>query len=388
MDSKFEYGSLWAEVNLDNLVDNYKEIRKIVRKETMIMGVIKANAYGHGAVKYAEVLIENGVDKLAVATIREGIELRNEGITKDILVLGYTQDSDLELVLKHDITQTLFNYKQAEILSKLGDKYNKPAKIHIKVDTGMSRIGYRKVEEVDEIIKISRLENIEVEGIFTHFATADDLDKTFTHKQYEMFKKIVDKVEEKGLNIPIKHVSNSAAIMDLPEYNLDMVRAGIILYGLYPSNEVKKENLKLKPVMTLKTKISHIKTLEKNIGIGYGQTYITGDESKIATMPIGYADGFSRLLSNNGEVGLNGSRAKIVGRVCMDQTMIDVTGIDANIEDEIVIFNDGVNNYPTIDEMATKLKTINYEIATLIGRRISRVYISKGVVVDMVDYLV
>lgn len=388
MENNFKFGPLWAEVNLNNLIHNVKSIREIVNKDTMVMGVIKANAYGHGAVKFAEVLLENGVDKLAVATIREAIELRKANIKADILVLGFTQISDLDLVLKYDITQTIYNINQAKVLSDIAKERGKTSKIHIKVDSGMSRIGYRSLEDVEEILEIGKLENIFVEGMFTHFATADSTDKTFTREQFKRYKEIVDKVEEKGLNISIKHVSNSAAIMDLPEYNLNMVRAGVILYGLYPSDEVMKENLELKPVMTLKTKVSHIKTVDENTGIGYGQTFTTDGVAKIGTMPIGYADGYSRLLSNLGEVGINGERAEIVGRICMDQTMLNLTGIDVQLEDEVVIFNDGEYGYPTIDELAQKLKTINYELATLIGRRISRVYTFDGKVVDVVDYLI
>ncbi len=382
-----EFGPLWAEVNLDNLIHNIKAIRSIVRDETEIMGVIKANAYGHGATTLARVLLDNGADRLAVATIREAIELRRSGINLDILVLGYTQDSDLGLVVEYKISQTIYSLKQARLLSDLARDKGETCKIHIKVDSGMSRIGYRELEDIGEILEISSLENIEIEGIFTHFATADSKDKTFTRDQYSRYMEIVQGLENKGLKIPIKHVSNSAAIMDLPEYNLDMVRAGIILYGLYPSDEVMKERLELKPVMTLKTKLSHIKIVEEGTGIGYGQTYVTKGESKIGTMPIGYADGYSRLLSNLGEVGINGHRAGILGRVCMDQTMVDLTGIDAQVEDEVILFNDGKNNYPTIDELAKKLRTINYELATLIGRRIPRVYTLDGEVIDVVDYV-
>ncbi len=388
MGKNVKYGPLWAEVNLDNLIYNVKNIRKIVREETKIMGVIKANAYGHGAVVFAKVLLENGVDALAVATIREAIELRESGITSDILILGYTQDSDLELVVKYDLTQTIYNYRQAEILSKLAIEYEKTIKVHIKIDTGMSRIGYRKLEDVEEIVKISKLNGIEIDGAFTHFATADSKDKSFTNDQYNRYKDIIDAVEAKGINIPTKHVSNSASIMDLPEYNLDMVRAGIILYGLYPSDEVIKDNLNLKPVMTLKTKLSHIKTVDKGTGIGYGQTHIVDKESKIGTIPIGYADGYSRLLSNQADVLVGGKRAKILGRVCMDQTMIDLTDIkDVKQEDEVILFGDGSLGEPTIDELAKYVSTINYELATLIGRRVARVYIKDGEVVELVDYV-
>lgn len=387
MENKREFGNVWAEINLDNLAYNIRSIREIVNPGTRIMAVLKANAYGFGAVEIARFLRGQAIDYFAVANLKEAAELRRAGIDTDILILGYTPDSRLASIIDLGLTQTIYSLSQARILSDLAGERSSQARIHIKLDTGMARIGFRRMEDLEEIMEISRLDNIDLEGVYTHFATGDMEDKSFAREQFRRYEKIVDKLEEKGLNISIKHVSNSADIMDLPDYDLDMVRAGIIMYGLYPSDEVRKENLSLRPVMTLKTKISHIKVVEAGVGIGYGLSYTTDKTSKIGTIALGYADGFSRGLSNLGEVGVGGQRAAIVGRICMDQTMIDLTGIEAELEDEVVLFNDGSNNYPTIEEMADKLGTINYEIVANLGRRVERVYILGGRVLDCVDYV-
>lgn len=382
------FGSLWAEIDLDKLAKNIRNIKALIDEDSLLTGVIKANGYGHGAVDIAETILENGADRLAIATVREGVELREAGFDVDILILGYTRDEDLPLVLEYDLTQTIFLLQQAEYLNKLAKEAGKIVKIHIKLDTGMSRIGFLKREDsIEDILEISKLENLEIEGIFTHFSTADSKDKTYTMKQVENFNYMVDKLEERCLQIPIKHVSNSAAIMDLPELNYDMVRAGIIQYGTYPSNEVDKSRLDLEPIMTIKTILSNVKELDEGTDIGYGRTYTTKGKEKIGTMPIGYADGFFRLLSNIGEVGIKGKRAKIAGNVCMDQTMINLEGIeDPEIADEIIIIGDGKNG-PAIEEHADKIGTINYELETVVGRRIPRVYIKNGEVIKVVDYL-
>ena len=379
---------VWAEVNLDNLAHNMKEVIKNTKEGTLVTAVVKANAYGHGAVESSKVFLENGADRLAVATLSEAIELRLGSIDVPILILGYTPKSQYEEVLKYNIIQTIYDYESASILSEHATKLGKKAKIHIKIDSGMGRIGYLpENQSIEEIIKISKLPGIEIEGIFTHFAKADEVDKSFTRLQYNRFMDIINKLEEQGLNIPIKHVSNSAAIIDLPEYNLDMVRAGIMLYGLYPSNEVDKDHIKLKPAMTPKTKISNIKTVPKNFGISYGQIFTTEKESKIATIPIGYADGFTRLLTSKGEAFINGKIVPIVGRICMDQCMLDVTEVDkVSIGDEVILFGDGEKGLH-IDDMANKLNTINYEIVCMVGRRVPRVYIKNEEILVIKDYI-
>ena len=379
---------VWAEINLGNLAHNIREIKKIVKKDTLITAVIKANAYGHGSVEAAKVFLENGADRLAVATLSEAIELREAGIDVPILILGYTPESQYSQVIEYNITQTIYNFESASVFSQAASLQNKTGTIHIKIDSGMGRIGFLPNDEsVDEIIKISKLPNINIEGIFTHFATADEKDKSYTRLQFERFSTVVKKLEEKGLSIPIKHVSNSAAIIDFPEYNLDMVRPGIILYGYYPSNDVNKDRIQLKPAMTLRAKISNVKTVSKGTGISYGQIFVTERESKIATIPIGYADGFTRMLTSKAEAFIKGKRVPVVGRICMDQCMLDVTEVeDVKIGDEVVLLGYEAGQ-PDADEIGEKLNTISYEVLCMVGRRIPRVYTKNGDIVYIKDYL-
>lgn len=384
-----EVRPVWVEINLDNLAHNMKEVKKNIKEGVLITAVVKANAYGHGSVKSAETFLNNGADRLAVSTLSEAIELRKANIDVPILILGYTPKGQYPLVVEFNIIQTIYDYESAKVLSEAAVKLDKAGIIHLKVDSGMGRLGYLpKDEAIDEIIKISNLPNIKIEGIYTHFATADEEDKTYTRLQYDRFSKFTEKLEKRGLSIPIKHVSNSAAIMDFPEYNLNMVRAGIMIYGLYPSNEVNKERVNLKPAMTLKSKISYIKNVPKGTGISYGQIFVTEMESKIATIPIGYADGFTRLLTSKAEAYLKGKRVPVVGKICMDQCMLDITDLeDVSIGDEVVLFGYGEEGYPHVDEVADKLKTINYEIICMVGRRVPRVYIKDGKIIDVEDYL-
>jgi alanine racemase len=379
---------VWAEINLGNLAHNIREIKKIVKKDTLITAVIKANAYGHGSVEAAKVFLENGADRLAVATLSEAIELREAGIDVPILILGYTPESQYSQVIEYNITQTIYNFESASVFSQAASLQNKTGTIHIKIDSGMGRIGFLPNDEsVDEIIKISKLPNINIEGIFTHFATADEKDKSYTRLQFERFSTVVKKLEEKGLSIPIKHVSNSAAIIDFPEYNLDMVRPGIILYGYYPSNDVNKDRIQLKPAMTLRAKISNVKTVSKGTGISYGQIFVTERESKIATIPIGYADGYTRMLTSKAEAFIKGKRVPVVGRICMDQCMLDVTEVeDVKIGDEVVLLGYEAGQ-PDADEIGEKLNTISYEVLCMVGRRIPRVYTKNGDIVYIKDYL-
>ncbi|WMM23751.1 alanine racemase [Tissierella sp. MB52-C2] len=383
-----EVRPVWAEINLDNLAHNIMEVRKHIKEDALVTAVVKANAYGHGSIDMARTLLDNGVDRLAVAILGEAIELRKANIEDTILILGYIPPNQHEDVLKYDLISTIYNYEDAEKLSNKAVELGKRAIIHIKIDTGMSRIGFVANEEtIEDILKISKLPNIYIEGIFTHFAKADELDKSHAKDQFQKYMGFIDKLENRGLNIEIKHISNSAGIIDLRDYNLNMVRAGIMIYGLYPSNEVNKKEIKLKPVMALKAKISHLKTVPKGTGISYGHIFITEKESKIATIPIGYADGFTRLLTDKAEVYIKGKRAKIVGKICMDQCMADVTHIE-NIElgDEVVIFGyeDG---HPHVDELASKIGTINYEIVCMVSRRVPRIYISDGNIIKIKDYL-
>jgi alanine racemase len=378
----------WVEIDLDAFEENFRKIKALVRPGAMVTGVIKADAYGHGAVEIGKVLLEQGVDRFAVATLSEAVQLRKVFKDTSILILGYTPTYGADEVIKNNIIQTMYNVDEARVFSERAEKLGKTLKVHIKIDSGMSRLGFQATEDsVDSIMEISKMPYIEIEGMFTHFAVADEVDKAYTYGQYEKYKFMVDALKDRGLEIPVKHVSNSAAIMDLPEMNLDMVRAGIILYGLYPSDEVIKDRIDLKQVMSLKAEISHVKELEAGRGISYGLKYVTPGTRKIATIPIGYADGFTRMLSGKAEVLVKGKKVPVVGRICMDQCLIDVTGIDAKIGDEVVLFGSDGTNTITIDEVAAKLGTINYEITCMISKRIPREYTRDGKTVKTVDYL-
>lgn len=379
----------YVEINLDNLAHNFREIERNVKENTVVMPVIKANAYGHGSVELAKLYKSIGAKRFAVSLLNEAIELSKAGIDEPILVLNYTPSSQMDKVVDYNLIQSIYRLEDAISLSEKAKEANKNIKIHIKIDTGMSRLGFLpEGDSIEDIAKIFQLKNIEVEGIYTHFAKADEADKTFTKTQYNRFIFVVEELEKKGINIPIKHVSNSAAIIDLPEYNLDIVRPGIILYGYYPSDEVIQDRIHLKPAMTLKAVISNIKTVPEETGISYGHLFITQRESKIATVPIGYADGYTRILTGKAEAFVGKSRVPVAGKICMDQLMLDITDLeDVKIGDEVVFFGVGNPEYPHVDEVAKKLGTINYEIICMMGRRLPRVYIKEGKVVNTVDYL-
>ncbi|MEW9121232.1 MAG: alanine racemase [Thermotaleaceae bacterium] len=381
---------VWIEVNLDHLAHNISEVKKVVKEGTLISGVVKADGYGHGSVEIAEILLQNGVDRLAVATLSEARVLRTHYPNTPIMVLGYTPEANAEEIIKNQIIQTVYSMDQAEAFSKKAVELDQDLLIHVKMDTGMSRLGFQPdTTSLKDIKKIAKLPKIIIEGIFTHFAVADEKDKAFTQQQYSKFMVICEELEKEGVPIPIKHVSNSAAIIDLPSMNLNMVRAGIMLYGLYPSEEVNQQQVRLKPIMSLKVKIAHIKDIESGIGISYGLKYTTSRISQVATLPIGYADGFTRMLSGKAEVLINGIRVPVVGRICMDQCMIDVTGID-NLKrgDIVTIFGGDEKDSISVEEIAKKLGTINYEVVCMMGKRIPRVYIRENKVVKIKDELI
>lgn len=378
-----------ALVDLDALEYNIRSIRKRTKKDTDIIGIIKADAYGHGSVETAEVILENGADWLAVAVVDEGINLRTNGINAPILLLGYTPHLRLDDVINYGFIQTVYSYEVAQNLSEAAVRLNKTAVIHIKIDTGMGRIGYRVNEEsADEIVRISKLPGVEVNGIFTHFASADEADKEYTHIQYDKFIKMDEMLKQRGLNIPVKHASNSAAIMDFDNMMLNMVRPGIILYGAYPSDEVKKENLDIKPVMSIITHVSFVKTIDEGDCVSYGRTYTAPDRRVIATIPVGYADGFIRAYAKDGKVLVKGKYAPIVGRICMDQFMVDVTDIEGvAINDEVVLMGKQGDNEITSDDIAKALNTINYEVYCTLSKRVPRQYLRNGEVVKTVRYV-
>ncbi len=379
---------VWAEINLDNLAHNMREVRRVTNKKAKVTAVIKADGYGHGAVSIANVLLENGADRFAVATLSEAIQLRKAFSNTEIMVLGYTPNELALDIIQNNIIQTIYTKEQAYEYSKIASSLNKKAKIHIKLDTGMSRLGMVFSDEtIEEILGISKFDGIDIEGIFTHFAVADEIDKTFTFKQVEKFNHIVSKLEIRGLHIPIKHVSNSAGIIDLPEFNFDMVRAGIMLYGLYPSKNVNKNAVELKEVMCLKAKVSQVKELDAGCGVSYGLKYKNDKKSQIATLPIGYADGYTRMLSGKAKVMINGVKTPIIGNICMDQCIIDVTNLKVKVGDEIVLFGGNDTSGISIDSVAESLNTINYEIVCMVDKRVPRVYIKNEKIFDIKDYI-
>ncbi|OFI06526.1 alanine racemase [Clostridium acetireducens DSM 10703] len=370
---------VWQEVNLDNLAYNMKSVKSKCNCNE-IFAVVKANAYGHGAVEISKVLLENGATGLAVATLEEALELRQSSINCAILVLGVTSTALLDKLVENNIETVVFSYKQALEISNISKEKCKITKIHLAVDTGMGRIGFLpKKESVEECYKISKLPNIKIEGLFSHFSTADEIDKQYSYEQLKKFNWFYHSLTAKGVNIKIRNIANSAAIMELPNTHFEGVRPGIILYGHYPSNEVNKSEIDIKRVMSLKANIVHIKTLDECEYIGYGRKFRTSRKSVIGTLPVGYADGYTRMLSGKAKVIVNGKFAPVVGNICMDQCMVDLTDVGpVNIGDEVILMGSDGNLKFDADDIAKILGTINYEIMCMISKRVPRVYIKNG----------
>lgn len=378
---------VWAEINLDNLAHNIKETRRITNKDTKVTAVIKADGYGHGALAIADTLLENGADRFAVATLSEAIQLRTVFNNVDIMILGYTPENQAKEVIENNLIQTIYSLEQAKIFSNAATNLNKILTVHIKIDTGMNRLGMQVCDEtVESIVQMNQLKGLYIEGIFTHFAVADEIDKTYTREQVKKFNQLNNALESKGISIPLKHTSNSAAIIDLPEFNFDMVRAGIMLYGLYPG-DIKTEQVDLKEVMCLKAKISQVKEIDAGSGVSYGLKYKCQNKSKIATLPIGYADGYTRMLSGKSKVMVNGTKVPIIGTICMDQCIIDVTGLDVKMGDEVILYGGNDANGISIDSVAKLLDTINYEIVCMLDKRVPRLYVKNEKKVEYKDYI-
>ena len=380
---------VYLKIDLDKICDNINEVIKKVGKDTKVLAVVKGDAYGHGAIEVSKALSEIGTYGFAVATVGEALALRRAGITKPILILDFVFPNQFETIIRNDIMLTIFQYGIAKELNETAERMGTTAHIHIKVDTGMGRIGYIPDEKsVDEICRIAQLPNIEIDGIFTHFACADEVDKTSMNKQYAKFRDFVEKLEAREINIPIKHVCNSAAIIDKDDDFLNMVRSGIVTYGLYPSEEVQKDKLHIEPAMELHSVVINIKTIHEGDTVSYGSTYVATKPTVIATIPVGYADGYPRLLSNKGSVLIHGKRAKIVGKVCMDQFMVDVTDIpDVSIGDNVTLIGKDGNECITCEEIGDISGRFNYEFLCCITRRVPRVYIRNGKTKKIVDYL-
>lgn len=382
-----EYYRVSARIDLDAIVWNMERTREKISEQTKIMAVIKADGYGHGAVVVARA-IRHVADAYGVATLEEGLELRQAGIRKPVLILGPVPRQVYSEAIMQGLSLTVTNYDMAKCLSQEAGKAGKMAHIHVKVDTGMGRIGFLPGEEsLAEIQQIARLPDVELEGIFTHFATADENEKDRAYKQLSRFLSFTGQLEERGVTFFVRHAANSAAIMEMPEAHLDMVRSGITTYGLYPSDQVAKDQLKIRPAMSLVSQVIYKKVLGPGCGIGYGSSFVTGRETTVATIPVGYGDGYPRALSNKGRVLIHGKSAPILGRVCMDQMMVDVTDIPMVQEGDVVTLlgKDGQEEI-TAEELATGEDSFHYEILCGIGKRVPREFYQWGKRVGTLDY--
>lgn len=377
-----------ADIDLDAVRYNIETVKALNPSDRKVCLVIKADAYGHGAVSFAKEF-KDVADYYAVAAMDEAVELRQAGIITPILILGYTDEEDYERALKYDVTVAMYDVDAAKKLSQTAVSMGKDAKVHIKVDSGMSRIGFQCDEEgVNEALQIYRMDGIKAEGIFTHYAKADYIDKSDARKQYDAFSWFVSEMEKRGASFAIRHIDNSAGAMEIHSEGFDMVRLGIVIYGLYPSEEIDK-SVVLRPAMSLKSKVIHVKTLPAGRGIGYGWSYMTEKPMRIATVSVGYADGYPRALSNVGRVLIHGQYAPIVGRVCMDQIMVDVSHLEdieepenseytVKVGDEVVLFGTQGKNSISVEEVAAPANSFNYEAVCNISRRVPRVYFKNG----------
>ena len=369
-----EYFRGYAEINLDAIRTNMELMKKQLKQETKLVAVIKTDGYGHGAVPIAKEL-DDMCYGYAIATPQEGHNLRRHGITKPIFILGYVPENMYDLVIEEEMLPPVFHLEMAQKMSEHAVKLGKELKMDIALDTGMNRIGFFPDEDaIEQIKKISRLPGVKIESIFTHFAKADYKVKDFAYEQFEKYNHFVERLEEEGVFIPIHQCANSAAIMEMPETSLTLSRAGISIYGLYPSDEMDQEAMELVPAMSLYSHIVYVKEIEPGMGISYGQTFVADKKMKIATIPLGYGDGYPRNLSNKGWVLIHGKKAPILGRICMDQFMVDVTEIDAKEGDLVTLVGTDGDETIKIDELAVLAGTFNYEFVCDLGKRVPRVF--------------
>ena len=367
------YRPTFAEIDLGAIRYNLRRIKQMAGKDTKVLGVVKADAYGHGMKEVSRVIVEEGVDYLGVASLDEARELRKVGIKNRIIVLGVILPEDAEGVLRFDVIQTVSDLRIARLLSKLGQAKNKTIKVHIKIDTGMGRIGFWHEEAIGFVKKIASLKNIVIDGIFTHFPSAEE-DKIFTQGQIDLFKLFIENLWRHDIDIPLKHTSNSIGLIDFKDAHMNMVRPGLIMYGLYPKPGLERK-MRLRPAMRLKTKVVYVKSASKGRSISYGRTFVVKKDTRIATIPVGYGDGYSRHLSNKAHVLIKGKRAPIVGRVCMDMSMVDV-GHLKNVRpgDDVVLAGMQGREMITVEELARITNTIPYEVVCNIGCRVPRIY--------------
>ncbi len=367
---------VWAEISLEAISHNMREARRLIAPGTKIMAVVKANAYGHGAVKIAPLVLKEGAAYLSVARVKEGITLREAGIGAPILVLGYTPFTQFKELMVYDLAQTIYTQEMAAVLALEAAKQKKRVNIHLKIDTGMGRLGFLPTPEaIKEVLNIAAQPYLKTEGIFTHLASADEKDKSETLNQIAKYWQFIEDLKKEGLEIPLKHCANSAAIIDLPQTHLNMVRPGIMIYGLYPSKEVDTNRLNLHPAMSFKARLAQVKKVPAGFKVSYGSAWSAPKPTVIATLPVGYADGYSRLLSSKGQVLIHGRRAPVVGRVCMDMCMVDVGHIpEVYPGDEAVLFGTQEGVSLPVEEVASLMGTINYEVVCLVSERVPRVY--------------
>lgn len=378
-----------ANIDLDAFEHNIDEIRRQIGNEPKLCCVVKANGYGHGAVELVRALENKSVDYLAAACVDEALELRAAGILLPILILGATGENQFAEAVRQDITLTVFTLDDAKKLSETALEMSKKAKIHVKLDTGMSRIGFSADEaSADQIAEISKLEGVALEGLFTHFACADMQGREKTDRQIQKYQSMIEWLLERGVHIPVKHCANSAGIMEYKDIHMDMVRAGIIIYGLYPSEEISKQSLDLRPVMSLKSHVTYIKTIEAGTEVGYGGTFTAPKDMVLATIPVGYADGYFRSLSNKGRVLIHGQYAPIKGRVCMDQMMVDITDIDnVCVGDEVTLMGRDGDKFLSVEEVSETAGSFNYEFVCAVSRRVPRAYFRDEKKIKEVHYL-
>jgi alanine racemase len=367
----------WVEIDLNALRHNLLAIKKRIGSQIKILGVVKADAYGHGDYEVSRVLLNNGVEMLGIAILEEGIQLRDKGIKAPLLLLGGIFEEQIDMVIQYGLTPTVYDLKLAEVLSKRAYYFNTIMKVHVYVDTGMGSIGVKHNKAVEFIKSLKEMKNLFIEGIYTHCSSSDEKDSAFTNLQIKRFRDVLDALDASEACIPLRHIANSGAILGYPEAYFNMVRPGLSLYGLYPSEDVSRD-IGLRPVMSFKTKVIHIKDMESGDVVGYGRTYRITKPTRVATLPLGYDDGYNRLLSNQGAVIIKSKKASIIGRVCMDQCFVDVTNIkDVSVGDEVVLYGSQAQESIPIETIAKQLNTIPYEVTCSISKRVPRIYTNK-----------
>src|SRR3990167_4106845 len=367
----------WVEIDLNALKHNLLAIKKRVGPQVKILGIVKAYAYGHGDYEVSRVLLNNGVEMLGIAILEEGIHLRDKGVKAPLLLLGGIFEEQIEEVIHYDLTPTIYDVKLAEALSKKANHFQKNLKVHVYVDTGMGSIGVRYDNAVEFVKSVKNMKNLFIDGIYTHCSYSDEKESKFTELQIKRYGDILATLDANKVHIPLRHMANSGAILGYPESYFNMVRPGLSLYGLYPSEDVSRV-IGIRPVMSFKTKVIHIKDMEPGDVVGYGNSYRITKPTRVATLPLGYDDGYNRLLSNQGKVIIRGIKASIIGRVCMDQCFVDVSHIkEASVGDEVILYGSQGQETISIESVARQLNTIPYEVTCNVSKRVPRIYINQ-----------